>query len=139
MTLALRDMVAHAEAYGNTERADTSGDHQSSEAHKSKRRRVGASVDVVGAGLRFFAHQRSVLFPGHREQKRSDDSPGDTIEQLQNVLQQLESYQPYVTCHMTEAELEPYECPSPAGEKWGTTAGYSYQFAGPCCFRKDTR
>ena len=88
MTSALRDMVAHAEAPDeNAEGAGTP-----SEPH-SKRRRVGAALDVVAAGLGFFAHQRSILFPGQPTQKRIEDPSGDTTAQLQGVLQQLDSYQ----------------------------------------------
>ncbi len=93
MTAALRDMVSHAEAEDNAAGAGTSSGNQRNDAQQSKRRRLGAPVDVVGTGLGFFAHQRSVLFPGHSEQKRSEDSPSDTIQQLQGVLQQLERYQ----------------------------------------------
>lgn len=115
MTLALRDMAAHAEADENAEGADTSSGSQPSEAHRSKRRRVGAPVDVVGAGLGFFAHQRSVLFPAHRE--HSEDPP-DTTEQLKLVLQQLERHQSRVFADKSPPPLT-FERPRRAGGTLG--------------------
>ena len=52
------------------------------------------------------------------------------------MSKQLSTYQPYVTCHMTAAELVPYICNSSGGEAWSPGAGYPTQYAGPCCFRK---
>eukprot|EP00038_Savillea_parva_P011469 m.197762 g.197762 ORF g.197762 m.197762 type:complete len:512 (+) comp20214_c0_seq1:161-1696(+) len=55
---------------------------------------------------------------------------------VQQMTTQLETYSAYVTCQMTPEELEPYNCSSPSGQAWGPAAGYTWQFAGPCCFRK---
>ena len=52
------------------------------------------------------------------------------------LTRQLASYKPYVNCLMTKEELQQYDCSSPNGEAWGVDAGYRFQYAGPCCFKK---
>lgn len=111
MTSALRDMVAHADADEHAEEASAS-----SEPH-SKRLRVGSTVDAVAAGLGFFAHQRSILFPGQPKQKRIEELPGDTTAQLHGVLQQVDSYQRRAFSGRSTLPLK-FERPRRVGALW---------------------